>query len=164
MGFVSNGMKIGLISDTHDNLPKLERAVQFFNKNKVNFVLHAGDYVAPFAIDKLNALSCDWIGVFGNNDGEKKGLSAKSGNRIKESPYRFELFGRKITLAHDPQSLEMEKEPADLIVFGHTHQPEVIKLRDKLIVNPGECSGWVSDKSTVGIVDMINLTAAVIKI
>ena len=37
MGFVSNGMKIGLISDTNDNLPKLDRAVLFFNKNKVNF-------------------------------------------------------------------------------------------------------------------------------
>jgi len=157
-------MKIGLISDTHDNLPKLERAVSFFNKNKVNFVLHAGDYVAPFAIDKLNALSCDWIGVFGNNDGEKKGLSARSGNRIKDPPYRLELLGRRITLAHDPQSLEIKEEKSDLIVFGHTHRPEVIKLSDKLIVNPGECSGWVYSQSTIGIVDMANLTAAIIKI
>jgi len=157
-------MKIGLISDTHDNLPKLERAVSFFNKNKVNFVLHAGDYVAPFAIDKMNALSCDWLGVFGNNDGEKKGLSVKSLNRIKASPYRFKLFGRKVTLLHDPQSLEMKKEKADLVVFGHTHKPEAVKLKDKLIVNPGECSGWVSGKSTVAIVDLDELNCRIVKI
>ncbi|MCK9594998.1 MAG: metallophosphoesterase [Candidatus Omnitrophica bacterium] len=157
-------MKIGIISDTHDNLPKLERAVSLFNKNKVDFVLHAGDYVAPFTIDKMNALSCDWLGVFGNNDGEKKGLAAKSMNRIKEPPYRLKLFGRKITLLHDPQSLEIKKEKADLVVFGHTHKPELAKLKDKLVVNPGECSGWISGKSTAAIVDLAGLTARIIKI
>lgn len=157
-------MKIGLISDTHDNLPKLERAVSFFNKNKVDFVLHAGDYVAPFTVDKLKALSCDWIGVFGNNDGERKGLSAKSLDRIKDPPYRFKLLGRKVTLTHDPQSVNINKEKAELIVFGHTHRPETVKIKDKLVVNPGECSGWVSGKSTIAIVDLAALSARIIKI
>lgn len=70
-------MIIGALSDTHDNLPKIEKAVKFFNKKKVDFVLHAGDFVAPFAVDRLNKLSCEWLGVFGNNDGEKKGLASK---------------------------------------------------------------------------------------
>ena len=76
------GLKIGILSDTHDNLVKLEKAVIFFNKNRVGFVFHAGDFVAPFTIAKLNELSCEWAGVFGNNDGEREGLSRISEGKI----------------------------------------------------------------------------------
>ena len=44
------GMLVGLISDTHDNLPMVEKAVKRLNEEKVGLVLHAGDYVAPFVI------------------------------------------------------------------------------------------------------------------
>ena len=63
-------MLIGLISDTHDNLPMIEKAVKRLNEEKVELVLHAGDYVAPFVIPKFKALNCKLIGVFGNNDGD----------------------------------------------------------------------------------------------
>ncbi len=43
-----NTMLIGVVSDTHDNLPLVEKAVKRLNEEKVNLVLHAGDYVAPF--------------------------------------------------------------------------------------------------------------------
>ena len=76
-------MRIGILADTHDNLPKIERAVRFFNKEKVDFVLHAGDFIAPFAVSKLKGLTCSWLGVFGNNDGEKNGLSGISEGKIK---------------------------------------------------------------------------------
>ncbi len=46
-------MLIGAISDTHDNLPKIEKAVQNLNEQKVGLVLHAGDYVAGFVIPRL---------------------------------------------------------------------------------------------------------------
>ena len=43
-------MLIGVMSDTHDNVPLIEKAVALFNDRKVGFVIHAGDYVAPFAL------------------------------------------------------------------------------------------------------------------
>ncbi len=67
-------MKIGVLSDSHDNLAKIEEAVKFFNNKKVKFVFHAGDFVAPFTIPKFKKLNCPWLGVLGNNDGEEKGL------------------------------------------------------------------------------------------
>jgi predicted phosphodiesterase len=42
-----NTMLIGLISDTHDNLPMIEKAVKKLNEENVALVLHAGDYVLP---------------------------------------------------------------------------------------------------------------------
>lgn len=32
-------MKLGIISDTHDNMPKIARAVELFNEEKVDLVL-----------------------------------------------------------------------------------------------------------------------------
>lgn len=69
-------MKIGVLSGSHDNLAKIEEAVKFFNKKKVEFVFHAGDFVAPFTIPKFKKLACPWLGVLGNNDGEEKRVFA----------------------------------------------------------------------------------------
>jgi hypothetical protein len=157
-------MKIGVLSDTHDNLPKIEKAVKLFNQKKVGFVLHAGDFVAPFTIEKLKKLSCEWLGVFGNNDGEKKGLAAKSEGRIKKAPLRIRLSGRKITVVHDRIILDFKKEKADLIIFGHSHQAEITRLNGKLILNPGECSGWLSGNSSVAVVDLQTLEAQIHKV
>jgi hypothetical protein len=157
-------MRIGILSDTHDNLPKIEKAVRFFNRKKVDFVLHAGDFVAPFTINKLEKLSCEWQGVFGNNDGEKKGLLLKSQGKIHAPPLRIRLAGKKITVVHDRNSLDFKKEKADLIIFGHSHQAEITRIGDKLIVNPGECSGWLSGKSSVAIVDLESSSAKIFKV
>jgi len=50
-------MLIGLISDTHDNLPQIEKAINYLNTADVKLVLHAGDYCAPFTITKFKELT-----------------------------------------------------------------------------------------------------------
>jgi len=67
-------MLIGLISDTHDNLPMIEKAVKKLNEENVALVLHAGDYISPFVIPKFKTLNAPLIGVFGNNDGDHEFL------------------------------------------------------------------------------------------
>ena len=64
-------MKLGVMSDSHDNIPNVKRAVALFNELSVDLVVHAGDFIAPFAIDPLGDLNCGVVGVFGNNDGER---------------------------------------------------------------------------------------------
>jgi len=157
-------MKIGVLSDSHDNLPRLVKAVRFFNKKKVRLVLHAGDYVAPFTVAKLNLLTMPWQGVFGNNDGEKNGLSKISAGRIQQGPLRLRLEGKRVTLVHDINSINIHTEKADVIICGHSHKPEIKRIDTKLIVNPGEAGGWLSDKATVAIVDLDKPGAEIIKI
>jgi hypothetical protein len=157
-------MKIGIISDSHDNLPKIEKAVNFFNRNKVGFVLHAGDFVAPFTIPKLKSLNCDWRGVFGNNDGERNGLANISENKIKEGPVRIELDHRKITLIHDIDKINIATEESNLIIFGHTHNPQIKNFDTRLLINPGECGGWLTDKSTVAVLDLDTLSCKIFNI
>jgi len=147
-------MRIGIIADTHDNLPAVKRAVDFFNSEKLQFVFHAGDFVAPFVIPHIGALACDRRGVLGNNDGEKTGLLRASANRIVEGVLRVEIGGVRIAMAHDRSVLDVKKEKADIIICGHTHKPEIVSLGRKLIVNPGEACGWLSGVSTVAVADL----------
>jgi len=67
-------LKIGLVSDTHDRLPFIDRAVNKLNEENVELVLHAGDYSAPFAAYRFKPLRAKMIGVFGNNDAERSML------------------------------------------------------------------------------------------
>ncbi|MEI6631606.1 MAG: metallophosphoesterase [bacterium] len=154
-------MRLGLLSDSHDNIPKLEKAVRFFNKQKVGFVFHAGDFVAPFTVKVLKALKCDWCGVFGNNDGEKTGLASASEGRIQEGPLSLELKGRQIVIAHDLNQLNLKSEKAELIIFGHTHKPQILRQSAKLLVNPGECGGWLFGKPTVALIDLDSFSAKI---
>ena len=61
-------MRIGVLSDTHDHLGYLRRAVDALCDLQVELALHAGDYVAPFVVNELQRLPCRVLGIFGNNE------------------------------------------------------------------------------------------------
>jgi len=146
-------MKLGIISDTHDNLPAISAAVEIFKKARVEAILHAGDYVAPFALARLLQARLLVYGVFGNCDGERAGLT-KLLPELADGPRRLELGGRKICLVHIWENLSHAAfEASDIIVFGHTHEPKIERHEGRLIVNPGECGGWMTGRATVAILD-----------
>jgi uncharacterized protein len=64
-------MKVGVISDTHDQIENILKAVELLNQEKVELVVHCGDWVAPFTLKFYHALKCPIKGIFGNNDGDK---------------------------------------------------------------------------------------------
>ncbi|HUU02070.1 MAG TPA: metallophosphoesterase [Myxococcota bacterium] len=154
-------MLVGVMADSHDNIPAIEKAVDFFNDKKVGFIIHAGDFIAPFALKPLDRVRCPWIGVFGNNDGEQAGLTGQSKGRIQPAPYELNLDGKKVVVVHDLTSVSIDKlveQGAELIISGHTHEAEIKKTDGgTLLVNPGEIGGWLYGKKTICIVDTSNL-------
>ncbi|MDD5618587.1 MAG: metallophosphoesterase [Candidatus Omnitrophica bacterium] len=153
-------MILGLISDSHDNLPKLKKAITLFNKKNVSLVLHAGDYVAPFAVNMIeNNLKREYLGVFGNNDGEREGLAKASKEKIKGESREIDKFGKKIFLIHDISRVNFDLSKYDIVIYGHTHKATIEKRADSWFINPGECGGWLNGKSTVATLDLISDTA-----
>ncbi len=148
---------IGLMSDSHDNLVAVKKAVRFFRQMKCRLVIHAGDFVAPFTAKELSHLSCPVKAVFGNCDGEKKGLekALHPFGQIREEPFVFSHSGKEFLIVHVPFSVKeyISKGRYDVIIFGHTHKPEVAKKDGSLLINPGETGGWVSGKITVAVLD-----------
>jgi len=152
-------MKIGIISDTHDNLPKIKNAVELLNQHQPDLVIHAGDYVSAFSLDPYSALNCEWTGVFGNNDGDHAALAKKSRGRIKPGPLLISPEGRKIAVMHEFAACS----EADIIICGHTHLPRIEHCSGQLILNPGEVSGWLYGRSSLIILDLSSLTPELIK-
>jgi len=156
-------MKVGVISDTHDNLDAIKKAVKLFNDEGVALVLHAGDFVAPFTAKPLGELDAKLIGIFGNNDGDKLLLKERfEGNgvgELHEDPYALTLEGKSIIITHRPQIVNALAKAYDVVIYGHTHQPEIKKEAGHLILNPGECSGWLSGRRTVALLDVERLEA-----
>ena len=161
-------MLVGIIADSHDNIPFLEKAVVYFNERKVNFVVHAGDFIAPFALLPMDKLRCPWIGVFGNNDGEKKGLTSLSKGRIQPAPYELNLDGKRVVVVHDLKTLdsnEFSKKDIDLVIYGHDHADKIEKNeKGVLYINPGELGGWLNGKHTIALVDTETLKANIISL
>ena len=152
-----NSDMIGILSDSHDNLDALGKAVRFFKNSGCGLILHAGDFVAPFAAKLLGEAGCEVKAVCGNCDGEKEGLKATISpfGTIGKAPFLFTYEGKKIAVTHlnGPVGALIESRAHDLIVFGHTHRPEIRKAGPALVVNPGETGGQVTGQSTVALYD-----------
>jgi putative phosphoesterase len=137
-------MNIGLISDTHDDLLSLKSAIRIFNERKVKYVIHAGDYVFPGVVKEFKHLNAKLIGVLGNNDGEKLGLSKnfqEIGGELHGEFCNLELDNLKIAIYHGTSNEMTEaiisNQLYPLVIHGHTHKKRDDKIRDVLVLNPG---------------------------
>jgi len=171
-GTVVDGMLIGVMSDTHDDIEKTRKAVARFNREGVEHVLHAGDFVSPFMIDTLQDLAAALTGVFGNNDGDRYLLGQRSARlsdmKIAGTFARIDLGGMKIALLHGDDRELLQTLAGygslDLLVYGHTHRPEVRNAGSLLVVNPGEVYGHLTGKSTVALVDTVKRSGTILEL
>ena len=156
-------MEIGIIADTHDRMPVIEKAVKFFNDASIAHLFHAGDVIAPFAMLALLGFTGHMHAVFGNNDGEREGLR-KLLPDIADGALAIELEGKKIFLAHKQKSIEEEKlSDCDVAIFGHTHRAKIVQGKP-LIINPGEACGWLYGSCTAAVLDLSAMKARIIEL
>jgi len=156
-------MIVGLLADSHDNVPQLREAVTALADEGAECLLHAGDFIAPFAVRELVEFPGKVMAVFGNNDGERAGIK-KVLPDVFEAPHLFELGGRRILVTHDLALVaEDQRAHADVVVYGHTHQVDITRGKP-LVLNPGECGGWLSGKSTAMILETAVLEPRVLTI
>ena len=150
-------MLVGLISDTHDRLPAIDRALQLFTARKVEALVHPGDIIAPFAAKPLRDY-CEQANIklyvtYGNNDGERAGLKNVL-PQIQDGPLQIALDGCRILVHHFIEWCDQgDIDGADVVVTGHTHEVSTNYDGDRLLVNPGECCGWVTGRCTVALLD-----------
>jgi len=153
------GRKIAIIADSHDHLNNLQKAVKIIKKEKVDRIIHLGDFVAPFTLPILKSVGIPLIGVFGNNDGEKRGLlkGVSGWGEIHQPPFSCEIEGRAILLSHSflkVERVQKQKPETEFLFYGHTHIP-TDEMQGKIrFINPGELCGYLYKKATFGIIDL----------
>lgn len=159
-------MRIGILADSHDDMAALARAVALFNAERVGLVVHAGDVVAPFTFEALGLLEAPLVGVFGNNDGDRLLLAERSKGGLRPQPLVAPVGGRRAVVVHEPDlvgALAASGE-FDLVVYGHTHRPEVRRAGGALVVNPGKAARLHKGASTAAIVETDALEARIVEL
>jgi len=164
---LGNSMRIGVVSDTHNNMSNCRQIVQLFNEAGVDCVIHTGDITQAKTIDVFSRLDMPMVGVFGNNDLERDTLEpaiAQAGFQFFEPPYSLMLAGRSICIVHDPLEFPSDHEATfDISLHGHTHRFHQEQSEFHLGFNPGECAGMMKGFNAIGIVDLLALKAEVLK-
>ena len=164
-------MLVGIISDSHDNLPKIEAAVARLNDARVELVLHAGDYCSPFAALRYQGLKSKMIGVFGNNDAERELLKTKFeslGHEVRSRFVSLEVDKVRIGLLHGDEENLLEdlarSQSYDLIISGHTHSLSKLQKGRTVCFNPGEICGYLSGRATIATFDTSTRTIEILDI
>lgn len=129
---MSETLRVGLVSDTHGLLrPELFAALE-----GVDHILHAGDLGPRELLAELEAIAPVTV-VWGNTD------DWELRQRVPEIA-QLRLAGAEVVVLHGQQlgaptpALAAERYPhADLVVFGHSHQPAIRQVGHTLAVNPG---------------------------
>jgi putative phosphoesterase len=157
-------MKIGVLSDSHDHLTNIKKAIDLFVEARVDKIVHCGDMVAPFIIRAMgtleNAKQIEVIGIYGNNDGERAGLRKvlKGFMEIKGDFYETTWDQVKIAVYHGTElkllDALIQSKLYNIIFCGHTHQLRVETVNGVLVVNPGETCGYLTGRPTCVIVDL----------
>jgi uncharacterized protein len=152
-------MKIGIISDTHDDIDNVQNAIEIFREERVNLIIHAGDFIFPGVIDEFKKLKDELplsrvIGVLGNNDGEKLMLLKKFmelGGKLEGEFDDIVIDGLRFGIYHGTS--EKLREAAiksgiyDVFIHGHTHKRREDKIGQTLVLNPGTAHKKVKSAS-----------------
>lgn len=122
-----NTYLIGIISDTHGRLPQSVPKVF----NKTDLIIHAGDIGDPEIIDALARIAPTKT-VRGNMDMGKWTRQLPKNETITINHHR-------LVVIHNVYDLDLRAGayPYHVVIYGHTHRPQVDKQQGVLYVNPG---------------------------
>jgi putative phosphoesterase len=151
-------VRIAIISDIHDNIPKLRTALA--TMGSVDALVCCGDLCSPFIAKELGlGFSGPIHIVFGNNDGDRyriaEGAKKYPHIHIHGEFVDLEFGGKRVAINHfDNMGLAMVgSQDYDVVCYGHNHQFEIAQQGRTLVVNPGEIYGLLTGHSTFAIYD-----------
>jgi putative phosphoesterase len=120
-------MRIGILSDTHDQVARTARAIALLIAQKVEVLCHCGDLTGPDVVAECSRLPCYY--VFGNNDFEqdrlRRAMILSRGTCLDRGGVLV-FQGRRVAMAHGDCLSEVRRLSAlkpDFLLLGHSHRP-----------------------------------------
>lgn len=151
-------MRVGILSDTHDQLTRTQRALNLLQDSGVEALIHCGDFTSPEIVTACCVLPLYF--VFGNNDshsvphlrlaGEAAGAKCLGWGGI------VELAGKRIGVTHGHMTTDLRavlKESPDYLLSGHSHQASDHMEGTLRRINPGALHR--ASEFTVATLDLI---------
>lgn len=147
--------RIGLISDTHNNLPV--EAVELLRGS--DHIIHAGDICEPRILWELECIA-PVTAVLGNNDFYDYGPTVNPVAMRTIGGYRFVVAHRPEDLSRALRTLERDTSVPVIGVYGHKHVPYLALGKPSqncdILVSPGSVtySRDIERRRAVGIIDI----------
>ena len=150
-------MLLGILSDTHDQLKRTERAVSQLISEGCGALIHCGDLIGPDVLRACARLPLHF--VFGNNDAdmtpELHAVSGETGAICLGWGGLVELDGRRLGVTHGHSRVDLRRvqgHAPEFLLSGHSHVRE--DRMDGAIrrINPGALHR--ADEFTVAVLDL----------
>lgn len=151
-------MKFAIISDTHDNVPNTEKALNYIKQQGIDFMIHCGDIcsaaMAEFICQNFDG---EIHAITGNVSGSPEEIKEKTADynfTLHNETGIIEIDGKKIAFNHYPEEAKKLAQSGkyDLVFYGHTHMPWEETAGKTKMLNPGTAAGMFS-KATLAIYD-----------
>jgi hypothetical protein len=135
-------MKIAIISDTHNQLARISKALDLARRYGAELVLHCGDIEDPPAVSLFEGWPVHF--VFGNCDWDQSALKEairEIGATLHERFGHLEIAGKKLAFLHGHEPVlfkDIERSGAyDYLFHGHSHVTDDRQVGPTRIINPG---------------------------
>lgn len=142
-------MKIGVLSDSHDNLENLNKSLNYLEENNINTVIFCGDFCSPIPVNKCIATFKGEVhAVFGNTEDRHLitvlSLTTVTNLKIYGEYAELNFDNRKIAVTHYPfyANAIAKTQEYDAVFHGHNHTASKELIGKSLLVNPGELLGF----------------------
>lgn len=153
-------MKIGVLSDTHDNLSNLTYVLNTYRDRGITTLIHCGDLTNLDMVSHFEGFRV--IYTMGNMDvvtgAIKKRLEKMRDDNFAGMVFKGKLDGVDVAATHshvDGKVMELVREKRyEWIFHGHTHEKRDEMVRGARIVNPGALGGLGREPRTFCIVDL----------
>jgi putative phosphoesterase len=117
-------MRIGILSDTHDQHVLTQRAVQLLIGEGAEALIHCGDLTGPEIVRACAVLPC--IFAFGNHDADNAPALERAitdvGAKCVAAGGIVELGGKRIAVLHGHVGMkQILAQRPDYLIHGHSH-------------------------------------------
>lgn len=132
-------MKLLLIADTHVPQRARDLPAQVWDEvAKADVVVHAGDWVAPELLDKLESKAARLVACWGNNDGPELRSRLPKQADVTLAGVRFTVVHETGAAAGRDARMSRQYPDSQVLVFGHSHIPwDTTTLTGLRLLNPG---------------------------
>ncbi|MCC6146357.1 MAG: YfcE family phosphodiesterase [Anaerolineaceae bacterium] len=151
---------IAILSDTHDNLSNLNKALEFLRAQSIDTIVHCGDLTSAETAWHFHGFRV--IHAIGNGDqpyGEiQKTLLEMNANNFSGSVFEGEIEGVRlaVTHGHAPRTLTALTSSGKFryIFHGHTHRRRQETIGGSTVINPGALGGLKRESRSFALLDL----------
>ena len=153
-------MKIGILSDTHNNIENLQKALAIFAQHDIEILVHCGDVNTPDTAAYLKGFQIHY--VYGNTDHAQMHIGSVIHELNPQNSagltFTGEVDGVLLAATHGHVVTELDRLINDgryqYVFYGHTHQRQDEMMGTTRVINPGALGGTQYEPRSICILDL----------